>query len=156
MSKTIKRRRKAGKTDYKARLSFLKSGKQRLVIRITNRYVLAQLVETNAAQDKVLISASSKNLLDNGWEKDHIGSLKCLAAAYLTGYSLGKNATNKEAILDIGLNRNVYGSRIYAVLKGAIDAGLIIPHNKKVLPTDERISSSNKLKIDISKIKGNI
>ena len=41
------------------------------------------------------------------------------------------------AILDTGLNTSVKGSRIYASLKGMLDAGMKIPYDPKILP-DER------------------
>jgi len=150
--KTLRRRRKEAKTDYKARFNLLKSGKPRLVVRKTNRYILAQIVETEIAQDKVLVKVSSKDLLEKGWPKEKFGSLKSLQAAYLTGFLLGKKAKQKELILDIGLNRNVRGSRIFAVLKGAIDAGIKIHHDSSVLPTEERLKANEKLK-DLLKIK---
>jgi hypothetical protein len=37
----------------------------------------------------------------------------------------------------------VKGSRIYAALKGAVDAGLEIPYNPEVLPDDSRISGEH-------------
>jgi len=154
MARTIKRRRKEAKTDYKARLALLKSEKPRLVIRKTNRYIIAQIVESEISQDKVIIRVSSKDLLQKGWPKEKEGSLKSLQAAYLTGFLLTKKLDGKikEAILDIGLQRNKHGSRIYALLKGAVDAGLNIPHNKEAFPTDERLNKNKKLK-DLLKIK---
>jgi large subunit ribosomal protein L18 len=44
-----------------------------------------------------------------------------------------------EAILDIGLQRSTKGSAIYALVKGAIDAGLKIPVDEKMFPSEERI-----------------
>ena len=146
MSKTQRRRRRERKTDYKARLALLKADRPRLVVRKTNRYILAQIVKSDTAQDKVLIECSSKELLTKGWPKELAGSLKSLTAAYLTGYLLVKKMKEKqgEFILDTGLNRNVKGSRLYAVLKGALDAGLKIAHKSEALPTDERIKSNEK------------
>ena len=46
-------------------------------------------------------------------------------------------------ILDIGLNQSVGGSRIYALLKGAVDAGLKIPHSADILPKPERINADH-------------
>lgn len=153
IGRTLKRRRKEGKTDYKSRLGFLKSGKPRLVFRKTNRYIIGQIVSSNIAQDKVIVSVSSKKLLEKGWPKDHQGSLKSLTACYLTGYMLGKNSKDiKEAIFDIGLQRNVKKSRIYAFLKGFIDAGINVPHNKASLPSLEIINKNEKIKNNFNKI----
>jgi large subunit ribosomal protein L18 len=60
----------------------------------------------------------------------------------LTGYLIGKNAVKKgikEAILDIGLANSVKGGKIYAALKGVLDAGLNIPCSEDVLPNEESI-----------------
>jgi large subunit ribosomal protein L18 len=146
MPKTQRRRRIEGKTDYKARFAMLKSEKPRLVVRKTNKHIIAQIVESKAAQDNVLITVSSKDLLEKGWPKDKSGSLKSLMAAYLTGYLLVKSLKEKpkEVIFDLGMHRHLAGSRIYAALRGAVDAGLNIPHDPKALPTDERLKSNEK------------
>jgi large subunit ribosomal protein L18 len=155
MAKTIRRRRRENKTDYKSRFHMLKSEKPRLVVRITNKYVIAQIVESDIAQDKVISKVTSKDLLSKGWPKEKAGSLKSLPAAYLTGFMLVKNLKTKiaEAIFDIGLQRNIKGSRIYAVLKGATDAGLKIPHNPETLPSDERLTQNEKLKTIFKEVK---
>lgn len=150
--KTPRRRRREAKTDYKSRFNMLKSEKPRLVIRKTNYYIIAQIVESEMAQDKTTTRASSKELLQKGWPKEKRGSLKSLQAAYLTGYLLAKKSQAKEVILDIGLQRNVSGSRVYATLKGAIEGGLKIQHSSKILPTESRLKDNEKLK-DLLKIK---
>ncbi len=154
--KTIRRRRKESKTDYKARFNLLKSEKPRLVVRKTNRYIIAQVVESDIARDKVITQANSKELLSKGWPKEKSGSLKSLQAAYLTGLMLGKKSKSKDLILDFGLQRIVHGSRLLAVLKGAIDAGAKISHKKEVLPSEERLSSNKELHSIMSKIKEKI
>ena len=45
--------------------------------------------------------------------------------------------------LDMGLATPVKGSRIYAALKGAIDAGLNIPASEEAFPSQERISGKH-------------
>lgn len=157
--KLPKRRRMERKTDYKARLRLLKSGKHRLVVRKTNQSIIAQLVETNIAQDKVLFGITSKILLSKSWPKEKRGSLKSLPAAYLTGYLIGKLAMVnkiKSAIFDIGIYRSIHKSRLYALLKGALDAGLNIPHNPSALPSDKDINKNERLSSLINKIKQNI
>ncbi len=148
--KIPRRRRLEAKTDYKARLSLLKSEKPRLVIRKTNKYLIAQIITSEIAQDKVIMGITSKILLSKGAPAELAGSLKSLGAAYLTGYILGKQALKagiKEAVPDAGMHINVKNSRIYAVIKGAIDAGLSIPHNKEVLPQMESIKTEKISKI---------
>jgi large subunit ribosomal protein L18 len=146
--KTPRRRRLERKTDYKSRFNLLKSGEKRLIIRKTNRYLIAQIVETDIAQDKTLIGISSKDLLAKGWPKEKTGSLKSIPAAYLTGYLLGKLAQQKKVkklILDTGMHRTIQRSRIFALLKGAIESGLDIAHNPETLPEIEE-SKLNKIK----------
>ena len=154
-TRTLKRRRLEGKTDYGARLSLLKSEKTRVVVRKTNRYIIAQIVESDSAQDKVIVGVSSKDLLNNGWPKEAAGSLKSLSAAYLTGFLLGVKMKGKvkEAILDMGMHRNVNNSRVYAVLKGLVESGLNIPHGKEALPSDENIRKNEKVGKLVDKLK---
>src|SRR3989344_2115940 len=94
--RTIKRRRLECKTDYKSRFGLLKSGKMRLVVRKTNRYILLQIVQSEGAQDKVMINLSSKELLEKGWPKSLEGSLKSLAAAYLAGMLLAEKSKKSK------------------------------------------------------------
>jgi large subunit ribosomal protein L18 len=132
------KRRRLGKTDYKKRLKLLLSKKPRLVVRKSLKYIRAQIVEFAKEGDKTLAAASSEELKKLGWK------FACdnLPAAYLTGLLIGKKALKKgikEAILDAGLYHSTSGSRIYAVVKGALDAGLKVPVAEKVLPKEERI-----------------
>lgn len=148
--KTPRRRRLEAKTDYKSRLALLKSEKPRLVIRKTNKYIIIQIVASDTAQDKVVAGTTSKILLSKGLPPESAGSLKSLGAAYLTGYILGEQAVKagiKEVILDTGMHISVKNSRIYAALRGAVDAGLKVPHNEGILPPMESIKSEKIAKI---------
>lgn len=132
------RRRREGKTDYRARLKLLLSEKPRLVVRKSLKHMRVQIVEYDPRGDKTVVSASSEELKKYGWDAP-TGNLP---AAYLVGLLIGKRALNKgikEAILDVGLQRVTRGSRLFAVLKGAVDAGLQVPHSEDILPTDERV-----------------
>jgi|SRR3989344_2004681 len=155
MQRTIRRRRREAKTDYKARFAMLKSGRPRLVIRKTNKHIIAQIVQSDIAQDKVLLGVSSKDLISKGWPKDKSGSLKSLVASYLTGYLIGKLAKAKfsDVIVDLGMQRNIHGSRVYAVIKGAVDAGLKLSHNPEAFPSQERLNSNEKTSNLINRIK---
>lgn len=155
MAKTIRRRRQENKTDYKLRLNLLKSGKPRLVIRKTNKYLIAQIIESDIAQDRVIVGITSKALLSKGWPEDKASSLKSMTAAYLTGLLLGKMAKEKkikEAILDIGMQRNVLKSRLYALLKGVIDAGINISHSPEALPSEAQIKGGENLSAIFTKL----
>ncbi len=132
------RRRREGRTDYRKRLALVKSGLERLVVRKTNRRIIAQLVKSKAGGDVTIINVSSDMLSSYGWK----ASYKSTPAAYLTGFLLGRKALEKgfkKAILDIGVQRSVKGSRLYAVVKGALDAGLEVPVSTEMLPDEDRI-----------------
>ncbi len=156
------RRRRENKTDYKARLLMLMSGLPRIVVRKTNRYVLAQVVFNKEAQDSVKLSASSSELKKYGWSLSQEGSLKSIPAAYLAGVLLGdkikfsKSGIN-DVILDIGLARSTKGSRLYAVAKGLIDAGVRVRCSPDMLPSQDRIEGKHmKNKINLGEIRSKI
>ena len=143
IGRTIRRRRREGKTDYRARLDLLKSDSPRLVVRKTNRYIIAQIVQNEVAEDKVIMGVNSRDLESYGWPKDKEGSLKNMTAAYLTGFLLAKkSAKTKKAILDLGPQRNAKKGRLFSVMKGALDGGMEIPCDKKSLPSEENLDSS--------------
>jgi len=126
------RRRREVRTDYHQRLRLLKSGKPRLVARLSNKHVRAQLVSPGPEGDITHAAASSEDLAEYGWEAPTAN----LPSAYLTGYLAGLRAVEaglEEAVLDIGLNTATPGNKAFAVQEGAIDAGLEIPHNDSVL-----------------------
>ncbi|MBI5681216.1 MAG: 50S ribosomal protein L18 [Methanobacterium sp.] len=132
------KRRREGKTDYGARLRLIDLEKARMVVRITNNHVIAQIIKVAPEGDETIISAHSNELKQMGW----LGSTKNSSAAYLTGFLCAKKALKDDvdtAVLDIGLKSPTKGTKVFAVLKGAVDAGLNIPHGDSVLPTDERI-----------------
>ena len=153
--KTQRKRRMQKKTDYSARIGMLKSGIPRIVARKTNKYIILQYVKSDEAKDSVLIGVTSKNLLKHGWPEKLKGSLKSISAAYLTGLLMGKKIIEKEknskTIFDIGLQRNISGGRLYAVLNGLVDSGLEISHDKKVFPSEERIKGKH-LKSDLKEV----
>ena len=137
------RRRREGKTDYTLRRKLVLSGKTRVVIRRSNTQTSIQLVNSYVEGDKTLCLVTSKSLVNFGWK----ASTGNIPSAYLTGYYFGKKALlskvvtkDDELILDIGLTRKFYGGKLFATLKGAVDAGLNIIHgDEKIFPTEERI-----------------
>ncbi|AFZ70895.1 ribosomal protein L18 [Caldisphaera lagunensis DSM 15908] len=133
------KRRRQGKTDYRLRYRLVISQKPRAVVRKTNKYILVQIVEFDAKGDKTIVAAHSKELSKlYNWK----GYGKNTCAAYLTGYLAGLRAKQKginEAILDIGLQTPSKGNRIFAALKGLVDAGIQIPHSEEILPDEERV-----------------
>jgi len=136
------RRRREGKTDYKARKALVLSGKPRLVARSTIKNVIAQMIVAKPHGDEVLVSANSRELKKYEW-KAMGGNLP---AAYLTGLLCGLKAKAKgvkEAILDIGLYSPSKGARVFAVLKGVLDAGINVPHSEEKLPDEKRIEGEH-------------
>lgn len=131
------RRRREGRTDYHQRLRLLKSDQPRLVARVSNQHVRAQLVTPGPNGDRTLTSAQSNELAEYGWE----APTSNLPAAYLTGYLAGVRAVEADidrAVLDIGLHTATPGAKVFAVQEGAIDGGLTSPHNESVFPEWER------------------
>ncbi len=137
------RRRREGKTDYKARKALLLSGKQRLVTRGSLKHIIAQIVIAKPSGDNVTVSAHSRELAKNhGW-KSPTGNLP---TAYLTGLLCGLKAKAKgvkEVILDMGLHSPSKGARVFAVLKGALDAGVNVPHSEGKFPEEKRIQGEH-------------
>ena len=97
------RRRREGKTDYKARRALVVQDKNkyaapkyRLVVRITNRYVICQIVTSEVDKDKVLAAANSSELGKYGLT---VG-LKNYSAAYCTGLLVARRALTKLGLAD--------------------------------------------------------
>merc|ERR1711976_774017 len=164
------RRRREGKTDYQARRQLLaqdknkyNSKKYRLVVRFTNKDIIAQIVYSEIVGDKVMAAAYAHELPRYGLK---VG-LTDYAAAYCVGLLLarrhltnlgmadlysGKSEVDGEdynvftdqerddearnpfkAILDVGLARTSTGARVFATMKGACDGGLDVPHSTQRL-----------------------
>jgi large subunit ribosomal protein L18 len=154
--RTIRRRRRENKTDYKLRKKILESGVDRIVIRRTNRYFIVQVVESFEAQDKVKFTVTSKDLLKNGWSEKYSGSLKSITAGYLTGLLTAKKLGKARFVVDLGMARTIPGCRIYSVVKGLIDGGANINANEKIFPSDERLKGEHlkpEIKDIVNKIK---
>ena len=66
--------------------------------------------------------------------------------AYLVGFLIGYKALSQgidHAILDIGLRKSSKGARVFAALKGAVDAGLNIQHDERIIPQESRIKGEH-------------
>merc|ERR1712093_865232 len=155
------RRRREGKTDYQARKRLVaqdknkyNSKKYRLVVRFTNKDIVAQIVFSEIVGDKVMCAAYAHGLpryglkvgLTNYAASYCVGLL--LARRHLTNLGMADLYTGKDtvdgedynvyedqerdeearnpfkAVLDVGLARTTTGARIFAVMKGACDGGL--------------------------------
>jgi len=157
------RRRREGKTDYQQRHRLItqdknkyNSPKYRLVARITNKDVVAQIVYSKIVGDFVLASAYAHELPRYGVKVGLTNYASCYATGLLLARRLlsnlkladlykgqekidGKTFLVKEvedkprpfkANLDVGLARTSTGSRVFAVLKGAVDGGIYVPHGE--------------------------
>ncbi|MBI2140058.1 50S ribosomal protein L18 [Candidatus Woesearchaeota archaeon] len=136
------RRKREGKTNYKKRLKLLKCVLPRLVVRKSLNNMQLQIAVFEEKGDKILAAAHSRELEQFGWHANN-GNV---AAAYLAGVLMGAKAVQqgiKEAVLDIGLQKSVRGSRIYAALKGCIDGGLKVPVNPEIFPSEDRIKGAH-------------
>ena len=164
------KRRQAGKTDYYARKRLITQAKNkynapkyRLVVRFTNRDIIAQIVTSEINGDKVFSAAYAHELKRYGVTH----GLTNWAAAYCVGLLLARRTLSKlkldeafegvaepdgeftlteeaevdgesrrpfKAYLDVGLTRTSTGARVFGALKGASDGGLHIPHSEKRFP----------------------
>ena len=161
------RRRREGKTDYYQRKGLVVQAKNkyntpkyRLVVRFTNRDIIAQIVSSQITGDVVFTAAYSHELPRYGVKH----GLTNWASAYATGLLVARRALQKlgleetypgveevegeyqltEAVedgprpfkvfLDVGLQRATTGARVFGALKGASDGGLYIPHSPKRFP----------------------
>jgi Ribosomal protein L18 len=132
------RRRREGRTNYHSRLALLLSKEDRVVVRKSTRNVQIQLIAPTPIGDVTYSSAISTELGKYGYN----GPTGNTTAAYLTGLLFGLRALKNGyefGILDIGLHTSTPGSRIYAALKGVVEAGFEIPHDDSVFPSDERV-----------------
>lgn len=159
------RRRREHKTDYFARKKLIlqdknkyNTPKYRLVVRITNKNVICQIIAAKIVGDEIKCAAYSHELPGYGlevgltnWSSCYSTGLLCarrlLRKLNLESHYKGKEIPNGEyfknwnsgdeekpnpfvAYLDVGLRRTTTGARVYAVMKGAVDGGLYIPHNE--------------------------
>merc|ERR1712188_185791 len=98
------RRRREGKTDYQARKRLVaqdknkyNSKKYRLVVRFTNKDIVAQIVFSEIVGDKVMCAAYSHELKRYGLK---VG-LTNYAAAYCTGLLLARRVNKKFNLADL-------------------------------------------------------
>lgn len=164
------KRRRSGKTDYYARKRLITQAKNkynapkyRLVVRFTNKDIIAQIITSEISGDKVFVAAYAHELKRYGITH----GLTNWAAAYCVGLLIARRALSKlklddkftgveeadgefnmtEAVevdgeerrpfkcfLDVGLARTSTGARVFGAMKGASDGGILIPHSEKRFP----------------------
>jgi len=93
-----RRRRRQGKTDYKARVKMVRQDrnkfntrKYRLIVRFTNRRVICQVAYASIIGDHVVAQANSSELVNFGIP----AGLKNYAAAYATGLLVARRMLTK-------------------------------------------------------------
>ena len=87
-------------------------------------------------------------------------SLKSISASYLTGYLTAKKIQKEKLdtpIVDLGMIFTPHKTKVFAFIKGLIDAGLEIACKEEAFPEKERIAGSSlKNKVDVEKIKSEL
>jgi len=134
--------------------------KYRMIVRFTNIDIICQIAYARIEGDVIVCAAYSHELPRYGVK---VG-LTNYSAAYCTGLLLGRRILEKfkldtiyqgqtevtgeqfqvesvdgqpgafRCFLDVGLARTTTGARVFGALKGAVDAGLDIPHGVKRFP----------------------
>jgi len=164
------RRRREGKTDYQARRRMIiqdknkyNSPRYRMVVRITNRDVVCQIVRSKIVGDETICCAYAHELPKFGIKYGLTNYSACYATGLLCARRLlkklglddayeGQTEIDGEmflvehedgprpftAVLDVGLVRTTTGNRVFGALKGAVDGGLNIPHSEKRFPGYDR------------------
>lgn len=134
------RRRREFKTDYRKRRILATSSEPRFVVRITNKNMIIQITRSEVEGDWTMIQTHSKELVEKfGWRGDPNNT----SAAYLLGMIAGFKALKmgiEASIPDIGLRTPSKGSRVFAAIKGARDAGLKVPLDEEMAPGEDRIT----------------
>lgn len=122
--------------------------------------MIAQYVTSKEAQDKIEFGVTSKTLLKHGWPESAKGSLKSISASYLTGYLMAKEIQKKKLetpIVDFGMIKTLHKTKVYAFLKGMIDAGMEINCDEEHFPEENRINGEHmKNKVNVEEIKEKI
>ena len=136
------RRRREGKTNYRTRRALVLSRVPRLVVRLTLKHAIIQIIEAETKGDKVIVSAHSRELVNKyGW----LSNCGNIPSAYLTGLLCGYKAVKEgldKAFLDVGLHIPSKGTRIFAALKGVLDAGIEVPHAEDIIPDENAVGGN--------------
>ncbi|MGQ9780914.1 MAG: 50S ribosomal protein L18 [Nitrososphaeria archaeon] len=134
----VYRRRREGKTDYRLRKKVVASRLPFVTIRVSNKNVLLQVIRAEPSGDVALGSVQSRQLQKFGWPF----SRKSIPACYLCGLMLGlrvKDKVGSRAVVYMGVEPYIVGSRAAAAIKGLIDGGLKVEANPETFPDEEKI-----------------
>jgi large subunit ribosomal protein L5e len=137
--------------------------KYRLVVRFTNTRVIAQVTYATIQGDKILTSAHSHELKRYGLTAGLSNYAAAYATGLLVArrllkqtkldtlykgaakidgvdYDVSNEVKSDEqrkpfkAVLDVGLVNTTKGNKVFAVMKGASDGGIHVPHSTKRFP----------------------
>ena len=149
--------------------------KYRLVARITSGKVIAQIVYATLTGDKVICQATSSELKKFGLKNAYTsysaayatglllarrllkqlkldglykGTAKIDGNVYDVSTQVAESRRPFTAVLDIGIRRPTIGNRVFAVLKGATDGGIHIPHSPRKFPGYSKGASKKDSKYD--------
>jgi len=149
------RRRREKKTDFEKRLGLVKSGKPRMIVRKSNRYVDVYFVVYNPKGDETMLAATGKKLSKlYSWP-----SKRNVWSAYLAGLYAGKEASRKgvkEFILDVGMHTPSKGAVVFAALKGAVDAGLKTDYSEEKVPSGKLSNPPEGVKSSFEEVRKKI
>jgi len=113
-----------------------------LIVRRTNKHVIAQVATYDPSGDKILTSAHTRELTNFGYT---LGTNN-MSANYLLGLLAGVRITSTKiplVIADFGLQHVTHKGNLYAFLKGVHDAGVPIPVREDFFPDPGRISGNH-------------
>jgi large subunit ribosomal protein L18 len=148
------RRRREGKTNFKKRLSYVKGGLPRLVVRRSNRGFVLQVIKYGEKGDLTVCGLHSSALSEVGFPA------KCnTPTAYLAGMLIGKKALAKgvkQAVADLTGGTISRGSVLLAAVQGAVDAGMEIPIGGEKLVAERLNGAHLKLGDSVSAAKKKI
>ena len=149
--------------------------KYRLVARITSGKVIAQIAYATLKGDIVMSQATSVELKKFGLKNAYTSYSAAYATGLLlarrllkklkldtiykgaaktdgTPYDVSTQISDSRrpftAVLDIGIRRPTVGNRVFAVLKGATDGGIHIPHSVRKFPGYTRGAAKKDSKYD--------
>lgn len=114
--------------------------------------MLVQFVDYAPEGDKIVTSAKAVDLKKLGFTLN-TGNI---VSAYLTGMLAGKRAQKAgfkgECIVDLGLQSSLYGTRLFAAVKGVKDSGVNIKVGDVVFPSEERLNGTHLSAKDAQKV----
>lgn len=104
--------------------------------------MIVQIISYDPDGDKVIAQARTQELESMGWK----GSTSNIPASYLAGLLAGVRAKEDgvtQAVVDLGMQNASHGGRLFAAVKGAIDAGIESSVGEGAFPSEERLQGAH-------------